>query len=323
MPILRNVLRSARIPLVLALAAAPSFAQVAAQAPSAESGTIGMEMSAGSGPFYGTAIDVTLTPSPPFDVDLSYRIGADDLRVQHTIGAGLTWRPATALATDLSVEFSPAVSADTVSATGQREHFSFGRVGVAGAMRLTPALEEGRRPARALIEVSAALFNCSVEQSVEGRGTPSAGGGPYNQIELGVRVGAILRELAVRLRGSYYLYDRDLSQIAGVRVPRGGQATVADEGLVTRPQQFDVRLSLRRRFGGDGSWSATLSGGYTQYVLGDGGLALAGVRLVHSFGRTFRGFGGAQLLIETLSDAGAGSTTTPSGLGSAGVEFDF
>jgi hypothetical protein len=315
--ILRNMPPFRRLAAALPLVASASFAQVEAQAPGPAVGTVGLEMIAGSGPFYGSALDVFLTPSEQFDVDLSYRLNADDLLLQHTFGAGFTWHATDALATDFSAELSPTASADTVSPAGQREHFSFGRVGVLGAIRATPALEDGNHPARALIELDAGLFNCSVAQSVNRN---SATGGPYNQVELGGRVGAIVGATAVRVRGAYYLYDRDLSQIAGVRVPPGGSAT-GDETILTRPQQFDLRASVRQRFGGDGSWTATLSGGYTQYVLGNGGLALAGVRVLHSFGRSFRGFGGAQVLVERLSDAGASPTT--SAVGSAGLELDF
>ena len=313
-PTLRNMPAPGLI-AALVLLAAPSFAQVAAQAPAPPIGTLSMEMIAGSGPFYGTALDLIVTPSDPLDLDFSYRLAADDLRLQHTFGAGLTWHATRALAMDLSAELSPVATADTFSPTGQPQRFSFGRVGVLGAVRLTPPLEEGSHPARALVELEAALFDYSVEQSVGG---PSIGGS-YNQLEVGLRVGATVRAFAWRLRGSYYVYDRDLSQIAGVRVPRGGEG---EETLVTHPQQFDARASLRQRFGADESWSATLSGGYTQYVAGVGDLALAGLRVVHSFGRDFRGFGGVQLLVERLADL-PGSPTTVSGVGSAGVEFDF
>jgi len=296
------------------LAAGIALTLAAVPAVGASRGSMSEALTVGSGPYIGNSISAGVSPGP-VDVDLGYDVGTDqDLVIFHSLWGSLGVWPVNGLRISFDGDFGPKVSSDSAS----RGHYALSSVGGGGSISYHPGRSGEVRP---YFQVGSGFEHLDVE----GSQTPGAANpvnGVFNQTSVSGNVGVDVDQAQLRLGVSKFFYAEDAG---AVQLPPGigsgplglgaGQAA-----LPTRAEDWNLRASLRQRFGSREDSDATVRFTYAPYVDGIGSIVAANLRLGHDLTRELRGYVGLTGQVESFSRT---STKTAGVYGSAGISVLF
>jgi hypothetical protein len=289
--------------VVIALAALPAAA--------ASRGSMSEAMTAGSGPYIGNSLSAGVSPGP-LDLDLGYDFGSDEnLVLYHSLWGSLGVWPFQGVRISFDGDFGPKVSSDSPD----RGHYALSSAGGGASISYHPGRSGEVRP---YLQIGGGVEHLEVEGS-QTPGATNPVNAAFDQTSLGGTVGIDVGATALRLGASKFFYGEDAG---AVQLPPGvgsgplglgaGQAA-----LPTRAEDWNVRASVRQRFGRAEAWDGQLRFTYAPYVDGRGEIAAVNLRLGRDLSRSLRGYVGLTGQVETLS-------TTAFGLfGTAGVSVLF
>jgi len=253
---------------------------------------------AGSGPYLGNSISAGVSPSRVVDIDLGYDVGTDqDLVVFHSLWGSLGFWPAESVRISLDGDFGPNVSSDSPT----RGHYALGSAGGGGSIAFHPG---GKGDVRPYLQIGGGIEHLDVEGS-QTAGAPNPIGASFTQTSISGNVGFDVDYTSVRFGASKFFYDQDAGAL---QLPPGiGSGPLSlgagQSALPTRAEDWNVRASLRQRFGDDHVWDTTIRFTFAPYVDGNGSIVATNVRLGREITRNVRGFLGLTGQVETLSSA--------------------
>jgi hypothetical protein len=287
----------------LALAALPAAA--------ASRGSMSEAMTAGSGPYIGNSLSAGFSPGP-LDLDVGYDFGSDEsLVLFHSLWGSLGLWPTDDLRVSFDGDFGPKVSSDSPD----RGHYALGSAGGGASISYHPGRAGEVRP---YLQVGGGVEHLDLEGSrTPGSASPAVAS--FNQSSLGGSVGIDVGATQLRVGGTKFFYGEDAGALQLPPGVGGGPLGLGagQAALPTRGEDWNVRASLRQRFGPAEAWDGQLRFTYAPYVDGRGSIAATNLRLGRDLSRNLRGYVGLTGQVETL-------TTTAFGLfGSAGVTVLF
>ena len=289
--------------LLLALAAFPASA--------AARGSVSEAFTAGSGPYVGNSLSAGFSPGP-LDVDLGYDFGTDtDLVLFHSLWGSLGIWPVEGVRVAFDADFGPKTASDSPT----RGHYAVSSAGGGGSIAYHPGRSGEVRP---YLQLGGGIEHLDVEggRTPGGAGAVSA---TFDQTSLNGNIGVDAADTSLRFGASKFFYSADAG---AVQLPPGigggplGLGAVQG-ALPTRAEDWNLRATLRQRFGGREAWDAQLRYTYAPYVDGVGSLNAVNVRVGKDLTRNLRGFFGLTGQVEQLR------TSTFGLFGSAGVSVLF
>jgi len=293
-----------RLVAFLALAALPALA--------APRGSFSEALTAGSGPYIGNSLSAGLSPGP-VDVDLGYDFGTDqDLVLFHSLWGSLGVWPGRDVRVSFDVDVGPKVSSDSPT----RGHYALGSIGGGASLAYHPGRRHGE--VRPYAQVGVGIEHLDVEGS-ETPGATSPATGSFTQTTLGGNVGLDVNDTSIRFGASKFFYGEDAG---AVQLPPGiGNGPLSlgagQAALPTRPEDWNLRASVRQRFGGSNEWDTTVRFTYAPYIDDEGSIVATNVRLGRDITRELRGYVGITGQVETLSSSTFGL------FGTAGLSVVF
>lgn len=280
-------------------------------ASAASRGSFSEALTAGSGPYIGNSLSAGFSPGP-IDVDVGYDFGSDeDLVLFHSLWGSLGVWPVEGLKLAVDGDFGPKVSSDSPS----RGHYAVSSGGVGGSILWHPGRGGESRP---FLQVGAGFEHLDVE----GGTTPGGAGAvnaAFDQTSISGTFGVDVSDTSLRFGASKFFYSEDAGAL---RLPPGIGGGPLGLGAVqgvlpTRAENWNVRASLRQRFGDRGAWDAQVRFTYAPYVDSAGSVTALNVRLGKDLTRNLRAFVGVTGQVEDLASSTFGL------FGSAGVSVLF
>jgi hypothetical protein len=292
-----------RAAVVLVLAALPAAA--------ASRGSMSEAVTAGSGPYLGNSLSAGVSPGP-LDVDVGYDFGSDEnLVLFHSLWASLGVWPAEGFRISFDGDFGPKVSSDSPD----RGHYALGSAGGGASIRYHPGRAGETRP---YFQIGGGVEHLDVE----GSQTPGAANpvsGSFNQTSFGGTLGLDVGATALRVGATKFFYGEDAGALQLPPGIGGGPLGLGagQAALPTRAEDWNLRGSVRQRFGQAEAWDGEVRFTYAPYVDGRGSIVATHLRLGRDLSRSLRGYVGLTGQLETLS-------STQFGLfGTAGVSVLF
>lgn len=292
-----------RAAVLIMLAALPAAA--------ASRGSMSEAVTAGSGPYVGNSLSAGFSPGP-LDLDVGYDFGSDEnLVLFHSLWGSLGIWPSEGFRLSFDGDFGPKVSSDSPD----RGHYALGSAGGGASLRYHPGRAGDVRP---YVQIGGGVEHLDVE----GSRTPAAANpvnASFNQTSVGGTLGLDVGATALRVGASKFFYGEDAGALQLPPGIGGGPLGLGagQTALPTRAEDWNVRGSLRQRFGKAEAWDGEVRFTYAPYVDGRGSIVATHLRLGRDLSRNLRGYVGLTGQLETLS-------ATQFGLfGTAGVSVLF
>jgi hypothetical protein len=220
--------------------------------------------------------------------------------------------PADAVRVSFDADFGPKVSSDSTT----RGHYALGSVGGGGSIAFHPGRTGDTRP---YLQIGGGIEHLDVEGS-QTAGAANPASASFTQTSISANAGFDVDYTSVRFGGSKFFYAEDAGAL---QLPPGiGSGPLSlgagQSALPTRAEDWNVRASLRQRFGDDHAWDTTIRFTFAPYVDGNGSIVATNVRLGRDITRNVRGYLGLTGQIENVS-----ASSTFGVFGTAGISLLF
>jgi hypothetical protein len=296
-----------------AIALALALSAVALPAVAETKGSISESFTAGSGPFIGNSLSAGVSPGP-VDIDLGYDFGSDqDLTLYHSIWGSVGWWPVNGFRILIDGEVGPKTS----STSADRGFFSFESKGFGGSLLFHPGRSGEVRP---YLEVGGSYDRYTVSESSSNAPGADLVNANFDQSAVRATAGVDVQDTQLRLGGAKYFYSQDAGAL---NLPPGLGAGPSGIGAITgalptRAQDWNLRGSVRQKFGADNDSDVLVSASYGSYVDGEGQITAASLRLGHDLTRSLN----AHIGVTVQSDSVEGDSRFGV-FGNAGVTLKF
>jgi hypothetical protein len=291
--------------LALSAAALPAVADTR--------GSISESFTAGSGPYIGNSLSAGVSPGP-VDLDAGYDFGSDqDLVLYHSIWGSFGYWPVNGFRILIDGELGPRTSTNSTD----RGFFSFESRGFGGSLLWHPGRNGEIRP---YLEVGGSIDRYEVQQSDPTTPGSAAVDANFDQSAVRGTIGVDVQDTQLRLGGAKYFYSEDAGALnlpPGVGAGPSGIGAITG-ALPTRAQDWNVRGSVRQRFGEGGSSDVLVSASYGSYVDGEGEIVAGSLRLGHDLTKHLN----AHIGVTAQSDNVEGDSQFGV-FGNAGLTFKF
>lgn len=286
-----------------ALATALALCAAALPAAAGPRGELSEALTAGSGPYVGNSLSAGFSPGD-VDLDLGYEFGSDqDLVLYHSLWGSVAVWPVEGLRFAFEGSFNPTTS----STTADRGFFSLGGEGAGMNVLFHPGRAGDVRP---YLQIGGGVDRYQIDQSRRPDTPQDVVAANFTQATVGGTVGADAGDTLFRLGGSKFFYDADAGALQLPPGIGGGPLGLgAVQGILpTRAVDWNVRGSIRQRFGDRRDWDTALGVTHASYVDGDGEVSAVSLRLGHELTRSLRGHVGVAGQVENLNRSpGSGS----------------
>ena len=208
-------------------------------------------------------------------------------------------------------DFGPKVSSDSPD----RGHYALASAGGGASISYHPGRAGEVRP---YFQVGGGVEHLDVE----GSQTPAPASpvnASFDQTSVGGSLGLDVGATALRVGGSKFFHGENAGALQLPPGVGGGPLGLGagQAALPTRAEDWNVRASVRHRFGRAEAWDAEMRFTYAPYVDDRGSIVATNLRLGRDLSRNLRGYVGLTGQLETLS-------ATQFGLfGTAGVSVLF